>query len=324
MKEAHEINRRQEIQEAHEITEAKVPGNNKRRAEGDGESSQDVAAGKRSRPAARGDVAARGHGAEAETAESADDVMSLTMKDIDEIPVELRVAVLRSRALQMEEEVKRLRCLIQARSGEFAEERKQLVGKLMASEQARRECEAALETNDTMWQQLVQNQMAALQQKIAAQSQQQQQQQQTGDGGSQTAEANSELVNGKDKSQQGAKASSAAPVANGLDPQPLSSKDNLVEEDSQDFKQRNGATPQGTMSAADTDYTEIECTVVAGDAGDAQGTILETSEEEANAGEDEQRWPPEVQPMSPASNLVAKWASKRRRTLGGGGGGDSS
>ena len=152
-----------------EITEAKVPGNNKRRAEGDGESSQDVAAGKRSRPAARGDVAARGHGGEAETEESADDVMSLTMNDLDEIPVELRVAVLRSRVLQMEEEVKRLRCLIQARSGEFAEERKQLVGKLMASEQARRECEAALETNDTMWQQLVQNQMAALQQKIAAQ-----------------------------------------------------------------------------------------------------------------------------------------------------------
>ena len=246
--------------------------------------------------------------------------MGLTMKDIDEIPVEFRLAVLRSRALQMEEEVKRLRSLIQARAGEFAEERKQLVGKLMVSEQARRECEAALETNDTMWQQLVQNQMAALQQKIAAQSQQQQQQQQTGDGGSQTAEANSEQVNGKDKGQQGATASSAAPVAKGLDPLPLSSKDEQGEEDAQDFKQRDGATPHGTISAADTDYTEIECTV-ARDAGDAQGTIPETSEEEANAGGEEQRSPPALQPMSPASNLVAKWASKRRRTLGGCGGG---
>ena len=56
-------------------------------------------------------------------------------EEAGEVPWEMRVAVLRTRALEREEEVKRLRSLMQAREGEFAQERKQLVGKLMASEQ---------------------------------------------------------------------------------------------------------------------------------------------------------------------------------------------
>lgn len=268
------------------------PGSNKRRADGEGAGARDSAAVKRSRPAEGGD---------GEQVESADDAMGMTMKDVDQVPIEMRVTVLRSRALEMEEEVKRLRNLIQARESEFAEERKQLVGKLMASEQARREGEAALETNDAMWQQLVQNQMAALQQKIAAQ-----QQRQTIDCGAQ------------DKGDAGASAETAigAAVASGQDPLRchLSGEDEQVEEEAQGVEQRDDVAPQSAAS-----YAAVKC----GEAGDAQGTSPRTSEEESNTGEEE-HLPTVAQPLSPASSLVAKWASKRRRTIGGCGDGDGA
>ena len=87
-------------------------------------------------------------------------------------PVEMRLKAMRTQAEERAHEVVRLRRLLQAREEEFSSERKQLVGKLMASDQARREAEAALETNDGMWKLLVENQMAAVQAKLAAMQQQ--------------------------------------------------------------------------------------------------------------------------------------------------------
>ena len=289
-------------------------GSSKRSAECDAEATVGGGISKRSRPSPQKDEK------DAEAAEKC--VME---DDAEEIPMEMCVAVLRSRAVEREEEVKRLRSLVQARETEFSTERKQLVGKLMASEQARRESEAALETNDAMWQQLVQNQMAVLQQKIAAQAAQQPS---IDPLGGHALPANdeelenemsgeSEICSGKDTQQQqeeggrDAKENCAEKLEIVVDVKPsvIEEDDELVEggSDSVDAEQTTGDGMEAAQSAQEEELGAKEV--------DREG---EQGEEEQVEEEHNPKSPTSAPPnsMSPASALVAKWAS-RRKTIGG-------
>lgn len=287
-------------------------GSSKRSSECDAGATVGGVVCKRSRPSPHKDEK------DSEVAEGC--VMEDDAEDIS-IPMEMCVAVLRSRAVEREEEVKRLRSLVQARAVEFSTERKQLVGKLMASEQARRESEAALETNDTMWQQLVQNQMAVLQQKIAAQAAQQppldplgghalpeNDEEQDND-----MRGVSQICSGRDaqlQEDEGGGVAQENRVEN-LE-MVVDVESSLIEEGEEKVKGEEEATSVDAMEAAQSAHEQE----LGGKEVGCEGKNEEKQGEEENTPKSPESAPPKA--MSPASALVAKWAT-RRKTIGGAG-----
>ena len=258
----------------------------KRPADSDGAAGLGPLVSKRSRPSPQKDAT--------DTRHQADATRSLDMEeDVDDVPMEMRVAVLRTRAVERESEVKRLRGLLHAREMEFSQERKQLVSKIMASEQARREGDAALETNDAMWQQLVQNQMALLQQKVAAQQQKEEGQQQS------------------DSLTTAHEVESTVPEIGGQ-AQEVEDKEEAMEE------------PEDEMVKVEL---ELESQAEEETRKEADMRPEKVDEEEEEEEEKETQDGVDVQqqdaggrggraPLSPASSLVAHWKA-RRKTFGG-------
>jgi len=254
----------------------------KRPADSEGAALLGALVSKRSRPSPQKDATDSRH--------QADATRSLDMEeDVDDVPMEMRVAVLRTRAVERESEVKRLRGLLHAREMEFSQERKQLVSKLMASEQARREGDAALETNDAMWQQLVQNQMALLQQKVAAQQQKEEGQQQSDSLKVESAVAE---IGGQAQEEEEKEEAMEEPEDEMVKVElELESKD-------EDEKRKEADMRQEKVDEEEEEVEEKET---------QDGVDVQQQDAGGRGGR---------APLSPASSLVAHWKA-RRKTLGG-------
>ena len=156
-----------------------------------------------------------------------------------------------------------------------------------------------METNDAMWQQLVQNQMSVLQQKIAAQQQSLHADSEVlssdADGHSSVADTTAPLLDGKAMETE---RRDALGIADNKDQAPANENDeaNVVVLVGQNKDADVGGQPQGVGTE---------------DVGSERESAVEVGHDTACTPS------ATMTPLSPASSLVAKWAEKRRKTIGG-------